>query len=90
MYKTEIIIDKNMPINSENSLDDKFKPESTWKVEEENKINKTGELNDGILKIVTNNSIRSGYGGSTEIPVLMYVKAKYVKNLQKTEWNSIF
>lgn len=83
-YTTVLIPDESMPIYSEKTLDDKFKPEVI--VHKKGKeIIMEGELKDGRLKIITSENVHNVHLGAIEIPVLIYAKANVVKAVQKRE-----
>lgn len=89
-FKTKIVVDESMEVWTEESLDDKFKPEAVWTTtflqdEKNTEILATdGELDSGILKIKTKRKTREGFPFKN-LPVLLYVKAEYIKRFMDDE-----
>lgn len=86
-YKTVVVPDENIPIFTEQALDDKFKPEATWRTtfltgkrSGEEIAGKVGELNSGILKVKTSVKLGELRGG---IPVLIYASQKTIEEIRK-------
>ncbi len=86
-YKTVVVPDENIPIFTEQALDDKFKPEATWRTtfltgkrSSEEIAGKVGELNSGILKVKTSVKLGEARDG---IPVLIYASQKTIEEIKK-------
>ena len=78
VYKTVIEVDEDMPIHTEESLDDKFKPEATWTTanvqDESETLQEEGTLDGGILKVKTRKE--SDSISFKDIPILIYVNTE--------------
>ena len=89
-YKTVIVLDEKMPVSSEKSLDDKFKPEAEWRTAyltgehaKEEVLGEVGDLKEGMLKIKTQLDLHDDM--CRKIPVLIYMEAPQVKEIMECE-----